>query len=449
MLTKGNPRVPIESELDEGADTRAITSEGEGLVRGVPGRPLEFRRSRSNRFGVAVVDFTENYGGAFEIALNLVKYVNEIEPGSAALVSSQPAEYLDDRVGGAFPTLNLRMTNATFAQGNVVRLAWNAGRNLLRRELPGACRLARFLREFGATVVHLNNGMTSQLYGALASRMTGAACIASYRGYAYPSRYIKPYRPLVHRYIVCSQAVKSHLVNVLGIPEGKLAYIYDPVDTDIFHPNVPPADLERLFGIPRGRKVFAIFGRLVRWKGHPVFLRAARLVLDAVPDAHAMIVGNLTDLGPAYAEELRALTRELGITDRVTFAGYRSDIAPLMRACEVLVHASTTPEPFGTVVLEGMACGRPYVAMEEGGPAEMIESGTHGLLVPASEPEAMARAIITILTEPATAAAFGAAARARCVERFSAPIIARRHLELYQEVALLKRARRQLGSPDR
>ncbi len=321
-----------------------------------------------------------------------------------------------------------------------MNLAWNAARNLVRRDLPAAYRLSRFLRAFGARVVHLNNGLTHQIYGALGSWFSGAACVASYRWYAHPSRYVKPYRPLVDRYIVCSQVVKNHLVNVLGIPESKLAYIADPVDTDDFSPAVPPADLEQLFGIPRGRKVFAIFGRAVRWKGHPVFLRAARLVLDAVPDSHAMLVGNLTDLGPGYAGELEELIRDLGIAERTTCTGYRADIAPLMRACEVLVHASTTPEPFGTVVLEGMACGRPYVAMDEGGPTEMIDSGVHGLLVRPNEPEAMARAIITILTQPSTAAAFGAAARARCLERFSAPIIAKQHLELYHEVAQCKRA---------
>jgi len=100
----------------------------------------------------------------------------------------------------------------------------------------------------------------------------------------------------------------------------------------------------------------------------------------------------------------------------------------------VLVHASTMAEPFGTVVLEGMACGRPYVAMDEGGPPEMIDSGIHGILVRPSEPGLMAQAIIDLLTDPEMAAACGAAARRRSVERFSAPAIARQHLELYREV---------------
>ena len=162
-----------------------------------------------------------------------------------------------------------------------------------------------------------------------------------------------------------------------------------------------------------------------------------------------MIVGDTADAEPAYGDELRELSRELGIADRTTFTGFRSDIAPLMRASEILVHASIEAEPFGLVVAEGMACGRPNVAMDEGGPPEMIDSGTHGLLVRPDQPEAMARAVITLLTQPETAAAFGLAARARCVERFSAPTIAKRHLELYHELADRKRVLNAASSPTR
>lgn len=66
----------------------------------------------------------------------------------------------------------------------------------------------------------------------------------------------------------------------------------------------------------------------------------------------------------------------------MTFTGFRTDVAPMMRACDVLVHASLRPEHFGTAILEGMACGLPYVAMNEGGPAEMVKDGVTGILVP-------------------------------------------------------------------
>ena len=91
-------------------------------------------------------------------------------------------------------------------------------------------------------------------------------------------------------------------------------------------PDATPVDLGAEFGVPPGRKVFAIFGRLVPWKGHEVFLKAARLVMDAVPEAHAMIVGDVSDGDPDYGERLRALAGELGIADRTTFTGFRRNL---------------------------------------------------------------------------------------------------------------------------
>ena len=92
----------------------------------------------------------------------------------------------------------------------------------------------------------------------------------------------------------------------MGVPAEKIAYLYDPVDTERYSPDATPVDLGAEFGVPPGRKVFAIFGRLVPWKGHEVFLKAARLVLDAVPEAHAMIVGDVSDGNPGYGDRLRA-----------------------------------------------------------------------------------------------------------------------------------------------
>lgn len=402
--------------------------------------------SDRRRFQTLVSDPTVHFGGAFETALTLVEHLNRIESDTALLVSSQPAEFLETRVAGRIPTRQFFGFEPNLTKVPRALLPLKVARDLMLRELPTALRYARLIRELGASVVHLNGGLSTQLYALLASRLTGARCVVTFHGNEYPSRLIKPFRSLVDRFIVISETVKRHAVDALEIPECKIVSIYDPVDTDIFNNSVKPADLEVNFGLPPGRKVFSIFGRLDPWKGHIVFLKAARLVLEAIPDAHALIVGDTADADPHYGVELRALSRELGIADRTTFAGYRADIAPLMRASDVLVHASIEPEPFGMVVAEGMACGRPYVAMDEGGPPEMIDDGVHGLLIRPNEPEAMAKAIITLLIQSELAESFGKAARVRCVEKFAAPLIARQHLELYREVAGLAGKSRQLGS---
>ncbi|MGO8863215.1 MAG: glycosyltransferase [Acidimicrobiales bacterium] len=385
---------------------------------------------------VLIIDSTSEFGGAFEIAFNLVKHASSLEPNQIGLVSGQPPEILKQRVREAFPCYHQRDKSWKTAPDSRIWLPWNIAQNMLQREVPAAYSFSRLIRDFGATIVHLNNGLNLQMSAAVASRLAGAQCVCSYRSYAHPSRLLRPLERIIRKYIIASQTVKDHLTDVLGVSEKKIVCIYDPVDTDLFSPDIPPADLEDIFGVPRQRKVVSIFGRLVPWKGHEVFLRAVRTVMDSVADAHAMIVGATADGDTAYGDELEQLSCELGIRDRTTFTGYRADMPQLMRASNVIVHASTMAEPFGTVVLEAMACGRPVVAMAEGGPLHMIDSGEHGFLVPPNRPEAMAQAIITLLTQPETAAAFGAAARARSLQRFSAPVIARQHLELYREVLL-------------
>lgn len=126
--------------------------------------------------------------------------------------------------------------------------------------------------------------------------------------------------------------------------------------------------------------------------------------------------------------------QELGIAERVVFAGFREDVPELMQLLRVVVHASVTPEPFGRVIAEAMAMGKPVVATNAGGPLEIIEDGANGYLVPAGEPEAMARPIVRLLTDVGHAARIGHRARETAEARFSADTHARLVEEVYAEL---------------
>src|SRR5205823_5484243 len=100
-----------------------------------------------------------------------------------------------------------------------------------------------------------------------------------------------------------------------------------------------------------------------------------------------------------YPESLRRQANELGIGEIVEFAGFSHNIAEELARLTVAVHASTVPEPFGQVVVEAMACGVPIVATDGGGPAETIDHGTDGLLVPGGDAEALAGALAQLLAD--------------------------------------------------
>jgi glycosyltransferase involved in cell wall biosynthesis len=142
-----------------------------------------------------------------------------------------------------------------------------------------------------------------------------------------------------------------------------------------------------------------IVGRLQPWKGQEIFLRAAARLAEARADLRFMVVGGaILGWEGSYADDLRCLAADLGIADRVHFAGHQSDVHPWYDALDVVVHASFG-EPFGLVLVEAMALGKPLVATNLGGPLEIVEDGTSGLLVPPGDPERLAEAVGRILAD--------------------------------------------------
>jgi glycosyltransferase involved in cell wall biosynthesis len=160
-------------------------------------------------------------------------------------------------------------------------------------------------------------------------------------------------------------------------------------------------DARMTLGIPADAFVVALFGRFHPWKGQQVLLRA----LANVPDVHGLIVG-----APLFGEEefeaaLHHDAKRLGLSGRAHFLGHRGDVPVLMRAADVIVHASTTPEPFGRVLVEGMLARRPVIATRAGGVLEIISDGQTGLLVPPSDAPSLASAITALRDDFARARA--------------------------------------------
>jgi len=133
-------------------------------------------------------------------------------------------------------------------------------------------------------------------------------------------------------------------------------------------------------------------GRLTPWKGQHVLLEAMARAFPDGPE-QAWLVGDAMFGETGYADRLRGLVTSLGLTGRVELRGFRQDVWPELAAVDVVVHASITPEPFGQVVIEGMAAGRPVVAANAGGPAEIVTDGVDGLLVPPDDVDALAAAL--------------------------------------------------------
>ena len=155
--------------------------------------------------------------------------------------------------------------------------------------------------------------------------------------------------------------------------------VYNAVNLDRFKADGNVAPLDELSGLPPappGTIRVGLVATFARWKGHEVFLRALA-ALPAGVSVRGYIIGApvYQTRGSQYSmAELRAMAAQLGLTGRVGFTGFVDDVSAAMRALDIVVHASTQPEPFGLSIIEAMACGKPVIASRAGGAAEIVEA---------------------------------------------------------------------------
>ena len=178
---------------------------------------------------------------------------------------------------------------------------------------------------------------------------------------------------------------------------------------------------------------FGIVGRIAPWKGQDLFVRAFAAAFPNAGTERAVIVGT-----PLFGEEecereLIELIARLGLTERVALRGFREDVWSELAQIDVLVHASTIPEPFGQVVLEGMAAGLPVIAPDEGGPAELIADGETGRLFAARSVDALAAAMRALNGDPRARERLGNAAQ-RSIEAYHPARVGERLEEVYADV---------------
>jgi len=216
------------------------------------------------------------------------------------------------------------------------------------------------------------------------------------------------------------------------IPAERIRVIRNGIDTTEYHPD-PNTDVLERYGIDLARPYVIFVGRITRQKGVPVLLRAAS---GLIPEAQLVLLA-----GAADTQEQLAEVTELVDCLRATRSGvfWIPEMLPKHDVIQLLTHATvfaipSVYEPLGIVNLEAMACGTAVVGSRTGGIPEVVADGETGLLVPPGEPEPLAAALNTLLSDPDRAAAMGRAGRKRAVAEFGWPAIAAQTADLYAEL---------------
>jgi len=288
-------------------------------------------------------------------------------------------------------------------------------------------------RKHKVALVHLNNIFGSQLAGILAAKLLRVPCVAHLRDFEEIHPITRFYAQLIDYHVAISDAVSDNL-RELGVPAERITVVHDAIDLDAFQPADNYSHLAKEFDLALGQPTFGIFGRVVEWKGIREFILAVRDVLDVVPEARGFIVGGPSDGGEDFFRAMQQLSSDLGLNGKVVFTGYRKDIPALMGLMSIIVNASNRPEPFGMVIIEGMAMKKPVVATRGGGALDIVIENETGLLAEMGNVKALGSAIISLLGQDELRIKMGRAGRQRIEQKFSSRRYALQMETIYQNL---------------
>ena len=235
--------------------------------------------------------------------------------------------------------------------------------------------------------------------------------------------------PRTTRIFANSEGVKNFVIHQEHAPPEQVDVFYQGVDTVRFSPQSGDLSVPAALGIPPDAKVAGIVANYRPVKDHALFLRAAKLVADQVPDAAFVLVG----AGDLYAE-LQRLAAELGISQRVFFSNGRGEVTDYLRRMS-LAALSSESEGFSNAILEYMASGLPVVATDVGGNGEAIQHGSTGYLVKSRDPAAFAAPMTELLQNESLRQEMGQRSLERCRTLFSMDAYIHRLESYYRELA--------------
>src|SRR5262249_6995961 len=306
-------------------------------------------------------------------------------------------------------------------------------------------KLHRVLRRMAPDVLH-TNGFKMHVLGVWArpNRVPVVWHIHDYvRQRPIMSRLLKIHASRCAAVVSNSEDVLRAVRITLGVRH--LAYsVHNALDLTHFCPVGPTLDLDALAGLPKtaaGEIRVGLLGTLARWKGHSVFLRAISMLPPDLP-VRAYVIGDAIyqTAGSQYSiDELRSMAWRLGISKKVGFTGLVEEPAAALRALDIVVHASTQPEPFGLVVGEAMACGRGGIASLTGGVTEIIDPHANVRAYPPGDAAALAANIERVVVDRDLRTQMGIAGRAAAVRHFDRARLARDFVPIYSEVVGTRR----------
>ena len=381
----------------------------------------------------AFVNHYSGYGGAEFMLLRLLERLDRsrvvpivFAATDGLLVEEARALGVDTRVVPVSPALLEVARGGSGSRGGALAAA---------AALPVASlRLAREIARARTDVV-VTNSAKAHVYGSLAGWLARRPVVwrihdtmdsADFAG-STRKLLLEIGRRVPRRVLAVSDACGLPLIQG-GIPAERVTTLYNGIDLAVLR-----ADASRLgVSTSNGMATIGSIGRLTPMKGHEVVIDAAARLLHQGVQARFIIAGAPAREAPEHLAALRERVERLGIADRVELISPFDDLATVLSALDVLVHASVLPDSLPTTVIESMALGKPVVATYLGGVPELVRDNETGFLIPPNDPIRMAEVVAGLIAAPETRASVGRAAFEEASARFDIDVFAdafARHLE--------------------
>lgn len=296
--------------------------------------------------------------------------------------------------------------------------------------IPSIIKLCKIIKEDKIELVHSNS--TQTFTSAIASKICGIPHIFHVRQLVKKPLWMKnllvKYLDFTSTKLFCVSNPVANMFLDKGVKKNKISIIFNKVNLERY----PKSEAEMLinaqkirteFNIPEESGIVGIVGRLDPRKGHVYFLHAAKEVLAKYTKTKFMIIGDIDiDNFKQYKDKLKHIINELNLTSSIIWTGFRDDIPVLVSSLDCLVMPSCSdksPEPFGRVLIEAMACYKPVIATNSGGAVDIIADNETGYLIPSADYLAISRAVIDLLTKKDKAKQMGLKGRRRVEQLFS------------------------------
>ncbi len=285
--------------------------------------------------------------------------------------------------------------------------------------------------------VVLANGFKAQILCALAIKRS-LPLIWYFQDYVSTRNVVSRILPRLVRSKLFLVADSNSVADDLRIiiPKKEISIWNNTVDTESFKPD--SFNITKGEGHRNKKLNVGLVATFARWKGHETFLRAVKLINDTIGDVvEFFVVG-----GPVYQssesqwsmEDLERMAESIGVKNAIKIIGFKNNIVDVYRRMDVVVHASTAPEPFGQVIIEAMACGKPVVVARHGGAGEI---GRHGVDLIHHDPGdflSLANAILSLVGEESFRQKIGLAARETAVNCFDISRVFQYWTKFFEEV---------------